>query len=590
MRTNLLIVILWVVFGQASGQHTDGMENTTSCDAAFSANVDPVNPMIFHFQDQSQGQIALWQWSFGDGTSATMQNPVHTYSSGGTYFVCLTISNTDPLNICHDVQCISLTVHEPGACVADYQYTSDPGNGLKIHFEDLSGGNINRWHWDFGDGNVSDDRNPVHTFPYFGKFKVCLTAYNVDSAGVCNDIKCDSVEIVPGSQCHALFHCELDTMNTVPNTFIFNNISTGDPNKYHWTFDDGATYYTRDVLHHFEVPGVYQACLIIKRMENGEIRCADTLCQTIETARYFDIGGHLFTGSYPINNPVSTGDTGVAYLYRYDGKKLVPRDTNYFTKLGYYAFPRILNGSYNVRAALTPGSVHYQDFFPTYFSESLHWKDAGSVDISESNAYLSDVHLLPTTDSLTGEGRITGTIVRAQPKGWFKEIPDGEVLLFSEQLNPLKFTFSDKTGRFELNNLPFGAYYLYVEYPGKYSRFTAVWLDSATPLADSLQLEVFDYDVTGADEISLRSVIIGNLFPNPASEEINLFIGLKRAATLKFQIMTLTGGTVWSGARECGEDQNLVAIPVSNIKAGLYLLVIHANDGSQIAVKKLLKY
>jgi PKD repeat protein len=31
------------------------------------------------------------------------------------------------------------------------------------------------WHWDFGDGGESDDRNPVHQFLVAGSFDVRLT-------------------------------------------------------------------------------------------------------------------------------------------------------------------------------------------------------------------------------------------------------------------------------------------------------------------------------------------------------------------------------------------------------------------------------
>ena len=33
------------------------------------------------------------QWNFGDGTISTLQNPAHTYSSGGNYIVSLITSN-----------------------------------------------------------------------------------------------------------------------------------------------------------------------------------------------------------------------------------------------------------------------------------------------------------------------------------------------------------------------------------------------------------------------------------------------------------------------------------------------------------------
>jgi PKD repeat protein len=48
------------------------------------------------FADQStdpDGSVASWQWSFGDGSSATTRNPSHTYTAGGSYTVTLTVKD-----------------------------------------------------------------------------------------------------------------------------------------------------------------------------------------------------------------------------------------------------------------------------------------------------------------------------------------------------------------------------------------------------------------------------------------------------------------------------------------------------------------
>jgi PKD repeat protein len=49
---------------------------------------------VVYFYDNSTpaGLIDSWFWDFGDGTSSTEQNPVHTYPDSGYYAVCLTIT------------------------------------------------------------------------------------------------------------------------------------------------------------------------------------------------------------------------------------------------------------------------------------------------------------------------------------------------------------------------------------------------------------------------------------------------------------------------------------------------------------------
>lgn len=48
-------------------------------------------PLTVTFLDTSSGTIASWDWDFGDGTSSTLQNPIHTYTFPGNYRATLTI-------------------------------------------------------------------------------------------------------------------------------------------------------------------------------------------------------------------------------------------------------------------------------------------------------------------------------------------------------------------------------------------------------------------------------------------------------------------------------------------------------------------
>jgi PKD repeat protein len=54
--------------------------------------VSGVAPHSLNFTDQSDGNILTWLWSFGDGTTSTLQNPSHTYNTPGTYTVSLSVS------------------------------------------------------------------------------------------------------------------------------------------------------------------------------------------------------------------------------------------------------------------------------------------------------------------------------------------------------------------------------------------------------------------------------------------------------------------------------------------------------------------
>jgi PKD repeat protein len=51
-------------------------------------------PLTVDFTDLSSGSPTSWAWNFGDGGTATTQDPTHQYTSAGTYTVTLTATNT----------------------------------------------------------------------------------------------------------------------------------------------------------------------------------------------------------------------------------------------------------------------------------------------------------------------------------------------------------------------------------------------------------------------------------------------------------------------------------------------------------------
>src|SRR5262249_43988024 len=56
------------------------------------------------------------------------------------------------------------------------------GSSLTVQFEDrTTGGNPPvAWAWNFGDGNSSQEQNPVHTYAQSGRYTVTLTVTDAD--------------------------------------------------------------------------------------------------------------------------------------------------------------------------------------------------------------------------------------------------------------------------------------------------------------------------------------------------------------------------------------------------------------------------
>ena len=143
-------------------------------------NATGTAPLFVTFTDASTpvGRIAHWSWDFGDGANATIQNPLHTYVTAGTYTVNLTVTDNSGATA---TKLGTVTVNS--APVAGFTFTNATGTApLYVAFTDASTpvGQIASWAWDFGDGGSSSDTNPVYTYVVPGTYSVNLTVTDVN--------------------------------------------------------------------------------------------------------------------------------------------------------------------------------------------------------------------------------------------------------------------------------------------------------------------------------------------------------------------------------------------------------------------------
>lgn len=75
---------------------TDIQSGTVSAlTANFTADVvNGIASQIVNFTDTSTGDVTLWSWDFGDGSTSSLENPTHTYPNAGSYTVKLQVFNS----------------------------------------------------------------------------------------------------------------------------------------------------------------------------------------------------------------------------------------------------------------------------------------------------------------------------------------------------------------------------------------------------------------------------------------------------------------------------------------------------------------
>jgi len=138
-------------------------------------------PLTVQFTDTSLNTPTSWLWDFGDGTTATAQNPDHTYQNAGIYTVILTATNADGSESKTMPEYITvIPLIKP---IPDFSANVTSGKApLAVKFTDLSANGPLAWAWSFGDGYVSTEQNPVHRYDVSGTYTVALDATNADGS------------------------------------------------------------------------------------------------------------------------------------------------------------------------------------------------------------------------------------------------------------------------------------------------------------------------------------------------------------------------------------------------------------------------
>jgi hypothetical protein len=310
----------------------------------------------------------------------------------------------------------------------------------------------------------------------------------------------------------------------------------------------------------------------------------------ISTPHYFDLGGFAFIGDLPINNPLPTGDTAIALLYRINNKDVVPVDSLTFYELGYYWFSRLMEGKYLVKIILQPNSFHYFSYMPVYFENGLTWTSASQINLSVESVFNANVHFLPS-EILSGPGEIVGSVKFESP--WQDEpeysLSDVEVILFNQEGRPLQSAFTDKNGHFCFTNLAFGTYRLSAEIAGLYAEITSVDLTPNNPISNNSELRIYEGTFGVREYFNHPPFISGELYPDPVQDMVNININSEKSSLIHITIVNILGQLMAKKMITINPGTETLSIPVGNLEKGLYFLKIESGNRMIIIIKKFIK-
>lgn len=258
--------------------------------ADFNWTVTQTNPLRIEFHNLSVplSNTDSIRWTFGDGTSSTAVNPIHTYANAGTYTVCLRVQKQTPPGSAPCVReiCKTVVVTAPCNIVPNFTWTATATNPLRIEFQNTSTNTAvtDSIRWTFGDGTTSTQLNPVHTYAAAGTYTVCLriTRYTGASNTPCVREICKTIVVT--APCNMVPNFTWTATAANPLRIEFQNTSTntmaGD--SIRWTFGDGTTSAAINPVHTYAAPGTYTVCLRIMRFNAGTTApCVREICKTV---------------------------------------------------------------------------------------------------------------------------------------------------------------------------------------------------------------------------------------------------------------------------------------------------------------------
>ena len=238
------------------------------------------SPLVVQFTDNSTGKPTEWQWDLGNGTQSSNQSPSAIFLNAGTgtvtYTIKLIIKNSSGTDSIVKKQYISVYSNPQVSFTSDLTQGCPP---FTAHFTDKSkssAGTISDWLWDFGEGIVSKEKNPSHTYSLPNIYTVSLTASN--SMG-CKQTYVWQKYVQVFDTVKADFDYSYTNICQSPAPITFSNHSSSATpiSSFNWIFGDNQTSNDSAPKHTYNNTGTYN----VKLIATNNRGCKDTIAKNL---------------------------------------------------------------------------------------------------------------------------------------------------------------------------------------------------------------------------------------------------------------------------------------------------------------------
>ena len=268
----------YIVVRSVSGIRADFNFNTTGGASPYASEAI----QFFDTSESGRGDITSWAWDFGDGATSDEQNPAHAYAAVGAYTVTLTVASdygTDSKEKSLEV------VYRPPTAIFDAMPT-EQWSGNPVLFIDMSVAGyapIVAWVWNFGDGETSEEQNPLHAYANPGTYTITLTVISSDTQSTSASFtRKDFINILQIPEPPDPDFSYAPRLALTEERVFFeasNSTITDEPIlEYAWDFGDGEFNMGRTVSHSYAEPGKYTVTLtVLTESTSASEACAAAL-------------------------------------------------------------------------------------------------------------------------------------------------------------------------------------------------------------------------------------------------------------------------------------------------------------------------
>lgn len=215
------------------------------------------------------GSIASYTWDFGDGDAGEGATTSHTYRSGGTYEVTLTVTD-DRGATATTAQAVTVRGANTPPTASFTVAATDMSVALDASASADADGTISTYSWAFGDGQVAAGKTVSHTYETAGEYTVTLTVTDDRGASATATQPVTATPAPNGAPVAALKATVADL------TAAFDASASRDTDgtivSYAWNFGDstpGTTTTTAKTSHEYASPGTYTVTVTVTDDRGG---------------------------------------------------------------------------------------------------------------------------------------------------------------------------------------------------------------------------------------------------------------------------------------------------------------------------------